>query len=454
MSKPDKHIENIYRQRLINAEVSPPPYAWEKIANSLDGAAKNRRLVFYRRLVASAAVIIILLSVGIGFLYQKRQVTPSDKLTIVATDSTIQSIDSSIKIPVYPIQENLADKEVPEQKTVRQKTNPIIKEFLASQDLPLPEHRIKSNLISMHQIASSSIAFNFEWPALVLPKRIVEQQPFIYDAKLNRLVMNEELNADASQPETRNQRWSLGGEISPSIASNSSSSNNAMAYGPSNEFLNNYQPGTVSEEVISAYTGGLAVNYIVSDRLSFQSGLYYFKQGQEIQNFNVLANEAALNNSATTLTNSGTVEFASADVVLNNNPRQEIVLDANNKIAQFDEILLQQFGFIEIPFILKYKILSKKLDIYLLGGINANFLVNNNVFIGTNSNNSVGRTNDINSLIYKSTFGLSFEYPISSHFYLNLSPIIKHQLNPISKNNSSNTPMSFFEYKTGISYRF
>ncbi len=452
MSKPDKHIENIYRERLLKAEVSPPPKAWDKIAGSLDFAAKNRRLLFYRRLVASAAMIIILLSIGIGFLYQKRQITPPENLTIAIPDSSINIIDSSLVIPIQPIQENLAEKEPSEKGKVKTSGTPIIKETYAVQNLNKKEKRTNSALIAMQQIASGILFLNYEWPELIISDK---KQPFIYDAASNSLIINENLIADAASTETRKRRWSLGGEISPSHANESSRSGREMMYGVSNEYLDNsYQSRSSSEEAISAYTGGLAVNYIVSDKISFQSGLYYFKQGQEIQNFDILSNEAAYDNSVTTTSNSGTIQFNSTEVITSNNPTRQIILDANNRISQFDESLVQQFGFIEIPFILKYKILSNRLDIYLLGGLNANILINNHVFIGQNNNKSVGFTDGINSLIYKSTLGLSFEYPISNNFYLNLSPIIKHQLNPINKNSSNNTRTSFFEYKTGISYRF
>ncbi len=455
MSKPEKHIENIYRERLLNAEVSPPPKAWDKIAGSLDNAAKNRRLLFYRRLVASAAVIIILLSVGIGFLYQKRQITTPENLTIAIPDSSINVIDSTLVIPIQPIQENLAEKEPTERDEIKSSKTPIINKIFTAQKLTPNEKSTNSALIAMQQIASGMLFLTYEWPALIIPQKEPDQRPFIYDSVSNSLMINENLIADAASNEPRKRRWSLGGEISPSHAKESARYNSGIeSASVAGDMMNHYISRRSSEESITAYTGGLAVNYIISDKISFQSGLYYFKQGQEISNFDVLSNEAALDNSITTTSNSGTIEFNSTDVITNNNPIRQIELDANNRIAQFDESLVQKFGFIEIPLILKYKILSKGLDIYLLGGLNANILINNHVFIGQNNNNSVGYTEGINSLIYKSTLGLSLEYPISDNFYLNLSPIIKHQLNPINKNNSGTVRTNFFEYKTGISYRF
>lgn len=454
MSKPEKNIENVYRQRLMNAEVKPPPKAWEKISNSLDMAAKNKRIILYRRIMASAAVIIILLSIGIGFLFQKRNMPPKESLTNLTSDSTIQNTDSTIVIPIKPIQENLADREQPLIETKNTERQSVNKETYAVKEPNIgPTVRTKSELVFMEQIAAIHLAFNFDWPSLLQARKNSKDHPFIYDAENNRLIANEDLIADATPTGSGKKRWSLGGEISPSHAS-VSASNKDLAYGIGSDVLNSYQPRSSSEESISAYTGGLAVNYFISDNLSVQSGLYYFRQGQEIQNFDVLTREASFENSITTTSNSGIIEFSSNEAIISNNPSQEIVLDAENRIAQFDEALIQQFGYIEVPFILRYKILSKKLNVYLLGGFNANILINNNVFIGKHSNNAVGHTTDINSLIYKSTLGLSFEYPISNNFYLNLSPIIKHQLNPTSKNNPGNTRISFFEYKTGISYRF
>ncbi|PKP34459.1 MAG: hypothetical protein CVU00_06760 [Bacteroidetes bacterium HGW-Bacteroidetes-17] len=456
MSKPDINKENIYRQRLMNAEVSPPPKAWEQIANSLNDVEKNRRLIFYRRLVASAAIIIILLSVGIGFLYKKQQTTPAN-LTKLVSDSTVQIIDSSIIVPNPTLKENLAEDVPGPEKVVNPMNISANKSLYAKSnldDVRKDENQIK--ISKMTFLASNSIILEFEWSGLLThPSKGKKQLPIVLEADLNEFLIKNNLIADASQAQKRKNRWSVGGEYSPSYANSSPQRVSGM------EAANDYTQlpeglarANNSEEIVNAYSGGLSVNYNLSENWSIQSGLYYLKQGQEIQNYSVLSNQAAYKNTLSTFTNSGTVEFTSDVLLSRSSPVYQVTVDLNNQISQFNDYLIQQFEFIEIPFILKYKVLSQKLDIYLLGGLNANILVRNNVFIGKGNNQSVGHTNDINSLIYRSSLGISLEYPFSKHFYFNLSPVYKYQLNAINKSNSDAPRTHFIEYRTGISYKF
>ncbi|MBU1013747.1 MAG: PorT family protein [Bacteroidetes bacterium] len=456
MSKPDINKENIYRQRLMNAEVSPPPKAWEQIANSMNYADKNRRLIFYRRIIASAAMIIILLSVGIGFLYHKQQTTPAN-LTKLASDSTVQIIDSGIIVPTPTFRENLAENVPDPEKVVDPMNISTNKSLYAKSDLDdvrKDENQIK--ISKMTFIAANSIILEFEWSGLLNhPSKGKKQLPIVLEADLNEFLLKNNLIADASRTKNIKNRWSIGGEYSPSYANSSPQ----RGSGTEAEYDFSNVPGSLpltnsSEEIVNAYSGGLAVNYILSEKWSIQSGLYYLKQGQEIQNYSVLSNQAAYNNRLSTFTNSGTVEFTSNVLLSRSSPVYQVNVDLNNQISQFNDYLIQQFEFVEIPFIIKYKILNQKIDVYLLGGLNANILVRNNVFIGKGNNQSVGHTNDINSLIYKSSIGISLEYPFSKHFYFNLSPVYKYQLNAINKNNPDAPRTHLIEYKTGISYKF
>lgn len=462
MSKPDINKGNIYCKRLMNAEVNPPPKAWAQIANSLNYAEKNRRLIFYRRLVASAALIIILLSVGIGFLYKTHRTTTLN-YTKAISDSTVRVIDSTIVIPESTVKENYAEDVPKPTKKEAGPTNKTIKALYAKSESN--KVRTTEDLVQISRMAfitSISIAQNIEWSGLKIhPSRKKKQLPIILDADLTDFLIKNNLIADASQPKKRKNRWSVGGEYAPNYVNSGTLRGSGMEAALGLETPNDYihlPNGMVranyAEETLNSFAGGLAVNYSISEKWSVESGLYYFKQGQEIQNYSVLSNQAAYNNSISTLTNSGTVEFTSDEILTQSSPVYQVNVDLNNQISQFSDYLIQQFEFIEIPFILKYKILNQKLDIYLLGGLNANILVKNNVFIGKERNQSVGHTNDINSLIYRSSLGFSLEYPFSKHFYFNLSPVYKYQLNAINKSNPDAPRTHFIEYRTGISYHF
>ena len=450
MSKPEKHIDNIYRDRLINAEVSPPPKAWGQIASTLDNQAKSRRLIFYRRIVAAAALIIILLSVGIGFLFKQQNHQPH-KITILPIDSTQVVVDSSIFIRQQPIQENLAEEQTQHKTLNPKKEKTFVIELIAQERVSI-ESSEREKLFKMTAVKSLSpteIQYAFDWPELLKRTNFKKQLPFMLDD----LLLNNDLVAETNEPKRGRKRWSLGGEFSPSYQ-NLEQGSGDMFYAASNDYINDLASPNTVDESMTAYSTGVAVNYAISDKLSVQSGLYYFKQGQEIQNFSVLSNRAEMSNSVTTASNSGIIEITSTEAIAENSPVYEVDIDMNNRVSQFDDALVQHFGFLEIPFLLKYKIVSTKLDVYILGGFNANILVRNDVFIGPDSKQSVGHTNNINSLVYKSAFGISLEYPINKHFYFNLSPMFKYQLTPINKESSNNYKTRLIEYKTGISYRF
>ncbi len=453
MSKPEKHIDNIYRDRLIDAEVIPPPKAWDQISSALDNQAKSRRIILYRRLVAAAAVIIILLSVGIGFLFKQQNHQPQ-KLTTLPIDSTqFLVVDSNVFIKNQPVQEHLAEDKAQPEATKTNTIKVIPEKIYAQQAFTQPSDRNeKINLIAAHRMVSNRIEYVFDWPELMLRKQAKEQLPFIIEGSVDDLLLNKDLIAEATDDKPKN-RWTLGGEFSPSYQNLNQGGSNEV-YAASDRYVYDLANSNIVDENMSVYSGGLAVNYEISDKLSVQSGLYYFKQGQEIQNFAVLSNRASLDNFATANSNSGTIEITAQEAITENSPVYEIDIDMNNKVSQFDDNLIQRFGFLEIPFLLKYKLISNKIDVFLLGGFNANILIRNDVFIGSNNKQSVGHTNNLNSMVYKSALGVSIEYPINKHFYFNLSPMFKYQLTPINKETSNNYKTRLIEYKTGISYRF
>ena len=88
-----------------------------------------------------------------------------------------------------------------------------------------------------------------------------------------------------------------------------------------------------------------------------------------------------------------------------------------------------------------------------MAGINPGILVGNKVYLEDYSD-PIGKTDAINTLIYKSVFGVSFEYPLSRKLYFNLSPVFKYQLNNFNKNAIVSEKLKYLEFKTGFNYRF
>jgi hypothetical protein len=128
--------------------------------------------------------------------------------------------------------------------------------------------------------------------------------------------------------------------------------------------------------------------------------------------------------------------------------------DANLK-ASDDLKAFQYFEYLEVPLIVKYKIIDRKLDFHLLGGISTNFLAGNSVKIaGDGKKYDFGETDEITKVNYAGSVGIGFEYPVLANLMLNIEPKFRYYLNPIDKSVNLNVYPYSFGLFAGISYVF
>jgi len=59
MKNKDQNIDRLYRDILQNAEANQPVDAWSKLNKDLDFADKSRKIIYYRRFAAVAAIVLI-----------------------------------------------------------------------------------------------------------------------------------------------------------------------------------------------------------------------------------------------------------------------------------------------------------------------------------------------------------------------------------------------------------
>lgn len=260
----------------------------------------------------------------------------------------------------------------------------------------------------------------------------------------------------SSADESRLRGWSVGLAFAPTSVDRSSgilTRNADYFYDAANSEMS-----FVSEKDLPAYSGGVNLVYQISERWSFQSGIYYLKQGQRIENFSVLQNSAfsQLSNASNTTTNSyfGNIVFDNYSLLADNATASDFAELSNGiSYSSYSDNLLQQFELIEIPLIANYKIINRKAVFSIMAGISPGILVGNKVYLEDYSE-PIGKTEAINTLIYKSVLGVSFEYPLSQKLYFNLSPIFKYQLNNFNKNAIVSEKLKYLEFKTGLNYRF
>lgn len=456
MKEKEQNTDHIVRDILHNSEANPSADAWQKLHKDLDIANKNHKIFVYRRILAVAAVTLILLVVGIIYFLSGNKAYENEiaekSLYRKETSGKIKNNNHETENNVREAKEN---QKLKRKQTSSEKKNRLKKEkhlvFEPSKNITIANGKKEEKQeLKLQKVSSRFIKpeYQIDLKLTLLPNN-QNRKPDIN--KTDILKYSDEWYADNSLPDenAKESKWAVGGNFSPILLN--SSNNTRSDYAVSNAAFVNSRPDAETPAI--AYSGGLDVNYSISEKWSLQSGVYYLKQGYEVEDFVVLKNSFENTNSSSSNTNIGNISFNNPDKLFDN----EMVINETNYgfdvlAIQFDSYLLQSIEFLEIPFVLKYHLFDKKTRIYILGGFNAGFLIGNNVYL-ENNNSSIGKTDGINSLIYKSIIGFIVEYPLSKKISLSLSPTYKYQLNSINKNMFDGMHLQYFDFKTGINYK-
>jgi hypothetical protein len=220
---------------------------------------------------------------------------------------------------------------------------------------------------------------------------------------------------------------------------------------------------------VFSYSGGFAVSYKINKRLSVQTGVYYASHGQRIDGISAFGGfgkyfDTKGSSNFEVMTSSGTVHTNNPDVFLVDNALGNRIITAYtndvfdpNKanLSYIGGAIIQNFNYLQMPVMLRYKIIDKNLDVNLIGGISSDFLLNNNVFARTAGGKyDLGKTEGMNSLAFSSSLGMGMEYSLSKKISLNLEPTFRYFLNPTKIVSVSGMHPYSFGIFSGISYRF
>jgi hypothetical protein len=199
-----------------------------------------------------------------------------------------------------------------------------------------------------------------------------------------------------------------------------------------------------------------------SDRLTLRSGLHYSQMGQTLSKIMLGADDFARSgdNIYVKLNNSlGEVKVRSGKLIKAKPPESlENIVDGS-RLQKFtytlDASVIQRFEYLRIPLMLEYKVIDKKMDVNLVGGLHSNFLINEGVYLKNDLGDTqqIGNTNSITRFNYSGTLGLGLEYNIASQINMYLEPTMDYFLNPIYQDETKTYPYSFAVY-TGLSISF
>lgn len=437
------NIDIVFRNGLKDFEVLPPPEVWDNIEPGLK--SKPRQLIFLR----AAALIAVLVTIGF-FAYRWGREIPSElNNPVIALNETVTSpgvYSSDIK-PV-----NLA---------VEESGTPVLP---SNSQITITEN-IPVNVIEQEvdEMSSSPDAAYLQVPKSysigAKPGNGLSLTSGNYpQKKVFKIEESEQQYFPESGTVQSGNRWSIAAMASPTYYSRFNSGNDEL----STQMM-------ASEQPLMSYSGGLALSYKVNKRLSIQSGLYYSSLGQDLDGINSYGGFQQYDytkgdRNFEVLTTSGTIYTNNSDVFLNTSGIGDKVLtsytndvfDPEKASLQYiNNTMRQTFSYLELPVVLRYKVIDKLIGVNLVGGVSYNMLVQNSVYAVTASGKyPIGKTEGLNPVSLSSSVGLGMEYNISESFSFNLEPTFRYYLNPFSPTTSSNFHPYSFGVFSGISYKF
>ncbi|KPK83970.1 MAG: hypothetical protein AMS27_11290 [Bacteroides sp. SM23_62_1] len=485
MNGKKNHIDRIFNSKLRNWEKEPPSEVWDHIRDELDRGMKKKGIAWFAPVAASIAILTVL---SLSYLLIRNT---DERRVLTLEQSTSDSVfkETEKTLPVYAEAGDMDEEEPVDEKSatgpgilqIEKQTVDEKRELLAEFDKSLDESIPVSELVDHTEGITGPTQSGIELAFMEMnyisnldyriPYR--ERKPAGSD-QYHRKTAPEEPVTDENldelylsdlpgQGDRIEHRWAVGTQVSPIYSYRS------LGMGLQKAEMNSGSTYDQIESGLIAYAGGVNVNYIPAKRISIQSGIYYSKIGLSVDYAYFLDNtdaetfggssiykyHAVSNSSGTiSVSNGGDVYYLS-NYDLYRDQTYAPTNSSNLNTQIYEGEIIQNFDYLEVPMIVRFKLLDRKLDFNLLGGLSTNFLIGSNAyFLDDGSKEKIGKTTDIKSVNYSSIIGMGLEYAISKRLNLNLEPIFRYYLNSINKSSAvSSHPYSVGLF-TGLSFYF
>lgn len=485
MKKDSNHIDQLFKDKLYNHEAPAPEGLWQKIDDKMKF---KRKKMWWTVAGAMAASFALIISAGIGYYLGF-----NDQEKFIVKTEKVQEHNSSAKIENSSNEEK---KQITQSKALNSKDKVQAKNNVSSGKKNTKAS--DDNLALTSQQPANQVTLNEKAKTIATNENInnqpnenkenTENEAFQLLALNSKEVdaINQEIGqmdlaivyanyekeaaaqAEIAKTEKKYARvnWIIGGVIAPVYSYRTIMENNT---GFSSKYFND------SEKALYTYTGGINIQ-MEQGRFRLETGLFYSNMGQKIENIlssnnNLLGvNYDDLNEYYKSDGLQRQVRNSSGNIILNSNGNIDLnrvgtsyaysnVPVGEKAISNFSNApkasATQIFHYIEIPFIGHYRIISKYVRVSFSGGLSANFLVGNKVFINKDGSNELaGETTNVKKFNYAGITGLSFEIPMSSRLMFRLEPRVRYYLNSIVESESINTHPYTFGMYSGISYKF
>ncbi|MGE4290207.1 MAG: hypothetical protein AB7E36_16125 [Salinivirgaceae bacterium] len=491
-------IDKIFKEGLADYSQKPPAFVWDNIEHSLNKKRiRMRRNLFY----SLAASVALLISFGAGYLLtafhtEQGVLVQNVKDEKPGLQNTAKEQPPVLLVEPEPMNEAAATTGIkrdeaekssvqPDSKPVEttdvsaepQKTESNIKKASTGGTLlppmfssgaeynaysPVDDSKVNSAPDAMDE--SSDMATLQAIPAI--ESRILQAKTDSRELKYScqsLAMFNDDYQVQTKKKENP---WAVSVNASPLLSYRSVGAANSD-YVYTAEVTSNYEQEYKNEKPLMSYSAGIDLGYKMTGRWSLQTGVYYSEIGQRSQDVTVYdfqsfgsADQSSyqVNTSVGNVRIKGTtselVNSSSSDGQIINTPVYTDGMETFVRSSGVEVDFVQVFSFYEIPMMVRYLLIDRKLSMNVLGGISANILQGNKTYLVDNNErqNLDAETESVKGMGYNGLFGFGFEYPLVNRLNLNLQPTFRYALSPMNDAGTVH-PYSFGIY-TGIKYSF
>jgi len=494
MSDYHQNIDKIIQQKLKGHKVKAPVNAWSRLQNDLHRPAKRGYFWLTR---AAAAAVLLMIAFGGGYFYSDLNRQDDGKMAELPKVDELQTIQNPGSQTADfvakdddrqpSIDKNKASYQARQSPSAQNNLAANNQPIITSQDSQLDQNddRIllaeataddtETNELSGENDAENANTFEAQKNKIVEQGEAVAENieekvespiennntdeiitsgeiPVMSDEMLHQLLISgddefAEVNIQEAN-QALNGKWKIGGRVSP-VYSYRSIDGSAIEIPDETVDVGYFND---NENGLTTIGGGISLEYMFNDRLSMGSGMYMSRIGQ--QNNEVLAyNDPESSNMYKLTTSTGTV-------TVNPTKFESVIVDqaASAKDPPGDYTVngsfIQNLDYLEVPLVLKYKVIDKKFSVNVSGGLSPGILVNNRSYFEFEGEKlQTGTTENIDPFIYNSVLGIGLEYAISRKFFINMEPSFKYSLAPVNSNNGIDYHPYSISWFTGISYK-
>jgi hypothetical protein len=461
-----KDIDRLFQEKFKDFEKSPGPDMWARIEQELNKDKRKRRLIpIWWRIGGAAALLLLFISVGLNWydsandddttdpsvveiennpIMEEPQVSPRQNSHKPNTNNSSENLAESSEKEGDKTQNNSDDtKETKQTKNYYASANPSMQD---GEKTNSTEDTINSSrtIYSLSQLEASSYHSN-RIQVYASTKLSEDNTPSMeaYEGEsIEAAIAAAEALQEADVASSDQTRWTLAPTVAPVYST---------AAGEGSTIHTQFIENSKSSDITMSY--GITGSYAISKRLRVRAGVNrvdFTNRTSDVLAFEAV--EVATQTQPAVMANISPYEDANVLLMSGASVNRTSAPEAINTMQRGDMTL--DYGFIEVPLAVEYRVLDRRFGINLVGGFSTFFLNNNQVSVDFNDRNTViGEANNINDTSYSANVGLGFDYNISKSLDLMLEPTFKYQINTFSNTFGNVRPYIIGVY-TGLSFKF